>query len=167
MNCSYLLLFIGTLNNTHFENFNMCLQVFIHAFRHFQWPGGRGQWPCLFRGPHQVQGNFCDPEILYIICGTCCTSQGDPDSCFPYGVKPYQSKCLFLTSGGLFLTSKCLFLTSECLFLMSESLFLTSECLFLTSESPFIWVHNQTLPTKPNLSESLFPMSECLFPTRR
>ena len=36
----------------------MCLQVFIHAFRHFQWPGGRGQWPCLFRGPHQVQGHF-------------------------------------------------------------------------------------------------------------
>ena len=36
----------------------MCLQVFIHAFRHFQWLGGRGQWPCLFRGPHQVQGHF-------------------------------------------------------------------------------------------------------------
>ena len=63
--------------------------------------------------------------------------------------------------------SKCLFLTYECLFLMSESLFLTSECLFLTSKSPFIWVYNQTLPTKPNLSKRIFPMSECLLPTRR
>ena len=27
------------------------------------------------------------------------------------------------------------------------------ECRQLTSESPFIWVYNQTLPPKPNLSE--------------
>ena len=26
-------------------------------------------------------------------------------------------------------------------------------------ESPFIWVYNQTLPTKPNVSESLFQTS--------
>ena len=36
----------------------MCLQVFIYAFRHFRWLGGRCQWPCLFRGSHQVQGHF-------------------------------------------------------------------------------------------------------------
>ena len=78
--------------------------------------------------------------------------------------KPNLSECLFLTSKCLFLTSECLFLTSKSLFLTSEYLFLTSECLFQTSESPFIWVYNQTLPTKPNLSESLFPMSESLFP---
>ena len=38
----------------------------------------------------------------------------------------------------------------------------------LTSESPFIWVYNQTLPTKPNqanLSEWLFQTSEWLFLT--
>ena len=28
---------------------------------------------------------FHDPEILYIIRGTCCTSQGDPDSSFQCG----------------------------------------------------------------------------------
>ena len=28
---------------------------------------------------------FSDPEILYIIRRTCCTSQGDPDSSFPCG----------------------------------------------------------------------------------
>ena len=27
---------------------------------------------------------FCTPEILYIICRNCYTSQGDPDSSFPY-----------------------------------------------------------------------------------
>ena len=47
--------------------------------------------------------------------------------------------------------------------LTPESFFLTYECLFLTSESTFIWVYNQTLPTKPNLSESLSPTSEYLF----
>ena len=40
----------------------MCLQIFIHAFRHFRWQGGGwGQWPCLFRQPHQVQGHFLWP----------------------------------------------------------------------------------------------------------
>ena len=38
---------------------------------------------------------------------------------------------------------------------------------FPNVREPFIWVYNQTFPTKPNLSESLFPTSECLFPTRR
>ena len=33
----------------------------------------------------------------------------------------------------------------------------------LMSESPFIWVYNQTLPTKPNLPKWLFLTSECLF----
>ena len=37
--------------------------------------------------------------------------------------------------------------------------------MHLTSESPFIWVYNETLPTKPNLSKWLFLTSECLFLT--
>ena len=69
---------------------------------------------------------------------------------------------LFIFHLSLFLMS-----LSECLFLTSESLFLTSDCLFRTSESHFIWVYNQTLPTKLNQSESLFPTFECLFPTPR
>ena len=40
---------------------SICLLIFIHAFRHFRWPGGRGQWSCLFRGPHQLQGHFPQP----------------------------------------------------------------------------------------------------------
>ena len=40
---------------------SMCLLIFIHAFRHFRWPGGPGQLSCLFRGPHQVQGHFLWP----------------------------------------------------------------------------------------------------------
>ena len=34
---------------------------------------------------------FRDPEIVYIIRRTCCTSQGDPDSSFPCG-PPMSSK---------------------------------------------------------------------------
>ena len=37
---------------------SMCLLIFIHAFRHFRWLGGQGQWSCLFRRPHQVHGHF-------------------------------------------------------------------------------------------------------------
>ena len=45
---------------------SMCLLIFIHAFRHFRWPGGRGQLSCLFRGPHQVQGHFPWPwNLIY------------------------------------------------------------------------------------------------------
>ena len=84
--CSQLLLFIGTLNNTQFENFNMCLQIFIHAFRYFRWPGGLGaKDPAFSVDLTRSRAIFRDPEILYIICGTCCTSQGDPDSSFPHG----------------------------------------------------------------------------------
>ena len=36
----------------------MCLQIFIHAFRHFPWPGPRRRWPWVFRRPHQVHGHF-------------------------------------------------------------------------------------------------------------
>ena len=39
----------------------MCLQIFIHAFRHFPWPRRRGQWPWLFHRPHQVHGHFPHP----------------------------------------------------------------------------------------------------------
>ena len=31
-----------------------------------------------------TRATFRAPEILYIIRGNCCTSQGDPDSSFPY-----------------------------------------------------------------------------------
>ena len=37
---------------------SMCLQIFIHAFHHFPWPGRRGWWPWLFRRPHQVNSHF-------------------------------------------------------------------------------------------------------------
>ena len=39
----------------------MCLQIFIHAFRHFPGPGQLGQWPWLFRRLHQVNGHFPHP----------------------------------------------------------------------------------------------------------
>ena len=42
-------------------NFNMCLQIFIHAFRHFPLPGWRVRWPWHFRRPHLVHGHFKHP----------------------------------------------------------------------------------------------------------
>ena len=38
---------------------------------------------------------FRDPEILYIIRRTCCTSQGDPDSSFPYRLQDPQKAYIF------------------------------------------------------------------------
>ena len=40
---------------------SMCLQIFIHAFRHFPWPGLWGRWPWLFCQPHLVQGHNPHP----------------------------------------------------------------------------------------------------------
>ena len=38
--------------------FHLGLQIFIHAFHHFPWPGWQGQWHWLFRCPHQLHGHF-------------------------------------------------------------------------------------------------------------
>ena len=81
--CSYLLLFIDTLNNTQFENFSMCLQIFIHAFRHFRWLGWVGaNDPDFSVDLSRSRATFCTTEILYIFHRNCYTSQGDPDSVF-------------------------------------------------------------------------------------
>ena len=53
----------------------MCLQIFIHAFRHFPWPGRWGQWPWLFRRPHLVHGHnphswnfiYNPQKLLYLL----------------------------------------------------------------------------------------------------
>ena len=50
---------------------------------------------------------------------------------------------------------------------VSVSSTMASKCLSLISESPFIWVYNQTPPTKPNLFESIVLMSECRVPIPR
>ena len=63
----------------------MCLQVFIHAFRTFDDRGGGANDPVFSVDLARSRAIFRDPEILYIIRVTCCTSQGDPDSSFPYG----------------------------------------------------------------------------------
>ena len=39
----------------------MCLQIFIHAFRHFPWLGQRGRCPWPYHLPHQVHGLFRQP----------------------------------------------------------------------------------------------------------
>ena len=64
----------------------MCLQIFIHAFHHFRWRGGGANDPAFSVDLTRSRAIFRDPEILYIIRGTCSTSQGDPDSSFPYGI---------------------------------------------------------------------------------
>ena len=83
--CSQLFLFIGTLNNTQFENFNMCLQIFIRAFHHFRWLGrGGANDPDFSVDLGRSRATFRTTEILYIFRRNCYTSQGDPDSRFPY-----------------------------------------------------------------------------------
>ena len=47
--------------------------------------GGGANDPAFSVDLTRSRAIFHDPEILYIIRGTCCTSQGDPDSSFPYG----------------------------------------------------------------------------------
>ena len=63
--CSWLL-FIGTLNNTQFEN-SMCLQIFIHAFRNFPWRGGGADDPEFSIYLTWSTATICTPEISYII----------------------------------------------------------------------------------------------------
>ena len=41
-----------------------CLQIFIHAFRHFPWPGRLGRWPWLFHRHHLVHGHNPHPCIF-------------------------------------------------------------------------------------------------------
>ena len=47
--------------------------------------GGGANYPAYSVDLTRSRAIFHDPEILYIICRTCCTSQGDPDSSFPCG----------------------------------------------------------------------------------
>ena len=46
--------------------------------------GGRANDPAFSVDLTRSRAIFRDPEILYIIRGNRCTSQGDPDSSFPY-----------------------------------------------------------------------------------
>ena len=48
--------------------------------------GGGANDPAFSVDLTRSRAIFRDPEILYIISGTCCTSHGDPDSSFPYGI---------------------------------------------------------------------------------
>ena len=78
---SQLLLFIGTFNNTQFENFN----VFANIYTCFPPLSMTGADDADF----SIDLTWSTPtthttEILYIICRNCYTSQGDPDSSFPY-----------------------------------------------------------------------------------
>ena len=67
------------------ENFNMCLQIFIHAFHHFRWPGRDGaNDPDFPVDLSRSRATFRITEILYIFPRNCYSSQGDPDSSFPY-----------------------------------------------------------------------------------
>ena len=47
--------------------------------------GGGANYPAFSADLTSSRAIFRDPEILYIIRRTCCTSQGDPDSSFPCG----------------------------------------------------------------------------------
>ena len=48
--------------------------------------GGGANYPAFSMDLTRSRAIFHDPEILYIIRRTCCTSQGDPDSSFPCGI---------------------------------------------------------------------------------
>ena len=64
----------------------MCLQIFIHAFRHFRWPGrGGANDPDFSIDLSRSRATLRTTEILYIFRGNCYTSQGDPDSSFHTG----------------------------------------------------------------------------------
>ena len=47
-----------------------------------EWGSGAND-PDLSIALTRSMATFCSPEILYIICRNCYTSQGDPDSSFP------------------------------------------------------------------------------------
>ena len=62
----------------------MCLQIFIHGFRHFRWLGRGGAYdPDFSVDLSRSWANFRSPEILYIFCRNCYTSQADANSSFP------------------------------------------------------------------------------------
>ena len=66
----------------------MCLQIFIHAFRHFRWPErGRAYDPGFSVDLSRSRAYFRGPEILYIFRRNCYTSQADANSSFPSGVQ--------------------------------------------------------------------------------
>ena len=52
----------------------MCLQIFIHTFRHFPWPGHRGDDPDFSVDLTWSTATIRTPEILYIIHRNCYTS---------------------------------------------------------------------------------------------
>ena len=67
----------------------MCLQIFIQAFRHFRWPGRGGAYdPDFSVDLSRSRANFRGPEILYIVCRNCYTSQADANSSFSSGEYP-------------------------------------------------------------------------------
>ena len=48
---------------------------------------GGANYPAFSVDLTRSRAIFRDPEIVYIIRRTCCTSQGDPDSSFPCGLR--------------------------------------------------------------------------------
>ena len=70
----------------------MCLQ--IHAFRHFQWPERGGAYdPDFSVDLSRSRANFHGPEILYIFCRNCYTSQADANFSFPSGFQsPFMTE---------------------------------------------------------------------------
>ena len=64
----------------------MCLQIFIHAFRHFRWPERGGAYdPDFSVDLSRSRANFLDPEIVYIFRRNCYTSQAAANSSFLSG----------------------------------------------------------------------------------
>ena len=75
---------------------SMCLLIFIHAFRHFRWPGGGGaNDPAFSVDLTSSTAILRRTEILQIIRGNCYTSQGDPDSSFPLWVTANETSIQF------------------------------------------------------------------------
>ena len=89
--CSELLLFISTLNNTQFQNFNVfaniytCFELLQTTFH--DWGGGADD-PDVSIDLTWSTATIHTPEILYIIRRNCQTSQGDTDSSF---TKPHEN----------------------------------------------------------------------------
>ena len=70
--------------------------------------GGRANDPAFSMDLTRSRAIFSDPEILYIIHGTCCTSQGDPDSSFPYGHEIAFAAISTITVASLPISADCL-----------------------------------------------------------
>ena len=74
--------------------------------------GGGANDPAFSVDLTKSRAIFCDPEILYITRGTCCTSQGDPDSSFPCGTLVTDRLtvwCMSSTFSITLLNGTCLF----------------------------------------------------------